>query len=315
MSCFNPLEGYRSKDRNPSGKRSLVFTKPLGYTDLPIKVPCGQCTGCRELRSKEWAVRCVHEASMYEDNCFATLTYAPEKLPKNETLRVRDFQLFINRLRKNINTCEDSPIFSPGRKIRYFHAGEYGEQTCRPHYHALLFNLDFSDKTHTKTVNDQKYYESKTLETIWQNGSCILGAVTFESAAYVARYIFKKMNGPLADLHYNLIDQETGEILAEKKPEYTTMSRRPGIGQPWFEKFRNDVFPCDNIVLQGKKYPVPKFYTELLKREQNQTYAKIKAKRQLTAIKQKEDQTWERLKVREEVHLDKIQKLKRGLKK
>jgi hypothetical protein len=135
VTCYKPLLGYRAAERNEQGKRPLVFNPSQGLVDMPIKVACGQCIGCRLERSRQWAIRCVHEASLHEHNSFITLTYNDENLPADGSLDVRHWQLFMKRLRKR-----------HGSGIRYFHCGEYGSKHRRPHYHACLFGLDFPDK-------------------------------------------------------------------------------------------------------------------------------------------------------------------------
>jgi len=302
MPCYHPLKGYPSKERNPSGKRSIVFNPSQGYRDLEIDLPCGQCIGCRLERSRKWAIRCVHEASLYENNSFITLTYAPENLPAEGTLVLKHFQDFMKRLRKRF----------PEEKIRFFHCGEYGEKTQRPHYHACLFNFDFNDKKLLKINNDQKYYESATLQSLWPHGHSMTGAVTFESAAYVARYITKKITGEKAHEHYNTINYQTGEILAERKPEYVTMSRRPGIGKPWYEKFKTDIYPDDFVVIRGKKMSVPKVYDKYLEISDPRLYARIKSKRKVGAATHSENNTHDRLQVREEIQILKFEQLKRN---
>lgn len=188
MPCFHPIDGFRSKLPGPSGKRGITFNPREGYADIPIQVPCGQCIGCRLEKSRQWAIRCEHEASLYTNNCFLTLTYNDKYLPINNSLNLRHFQLFIKKLRKK-----------HGKNIRYYHCGEYGELNLRPHYHALIFNFDFKDKIHYKTHKDNKYYVSKELDALWSDpetkeplGYCVIGDLTFESAAYVARYCLKK---------------------------------------------------------------------------------------------------------------------------
>lgn len=301
MPCYKPLRGYRSKDRNPSGKRSIVFTQSAGLKDLPVELPCGQCIGCRLEKSRQWAIRCHHEASLHETNSFITLTYSPEHLPPGETLVLSHFQNFMKRLRK-----------STGQKIRYFMCGEYGEKFARPHYHACIFGWEPPDLVHWRTVNDQKYFQSTFLDKTWTHGSTITGDVTFESAAYVARYITKKVTGKNAEAHYTQIDLSTGEIL-EKKPEFTTMSRRPGIGRDWLTKFKSDVYPGDFVVVRGKKMKPPRFYNAQMERDYPLDYSKLKASRINAAKQHTEDQTWDRLKVREIVQIDRYEKLIRGL--
>jgi len=302
MACYHPLKGYRSKDRNSSGKRSIVFNKAQAYSDLEIEVPCGQCIGCRLERSRQWAIRCMHESQMHEENSYLTLTYAPENLPRFGSLNKKDFQDFMKRTRKHF----------AGRKIRYFHCGEYGENGERPHYHACLFGLDFSDKEeHKKTPQGDTLFTSKTLDSLWQKGHSTIGNVTFESAAYVARYITKKITGPRAELHYNHIDQETGEVLAEHLPEYVTMSRRPGIGIPWYEKYKSDCFPSDFVVVRGKKMKIPRAYATMLETSDPKEFRKLKAERKVAAEEHSDDNTHERLVIKEEIQYLKLEQLKR----
>ena len=118
---------------------------------------------------------------MYDDNCFITLTYSNQHIPADGSLDVRVFQKFMKRLRKRF-----------GDGIRFYHCGEYGSLLGRPHYHACLFNFDFPDKYLWKENNGQKLYRSPSLEELWPYGYSSIGTVTFESAAYVARYILKR---------------------------------------------------------------------------------------------------------------------------
>lgn len=156
-----------------------------------------------------------------------------------------------------------------GEGARYFHCGEYGSKLGRPHYHACLFNFDFPDKTYwRKTPQGFPVFRSKILEKLWPYGQSEIGAVTFESAAYVARYIMDKQNiSDASDAsavqkyydHYEWLDTSTGELIL-RAPEYVTMSRRPGIGQGWFQKYHTDVYPSDFVVIAGRKMRPPKYY-------------------------------------------------------
>lgn len=182
MPCFYPLHGYRAKRINPkTKKRAIVFKVHDGFVDMPVIVACGRCSGCRLERSRQWAIRCMHESSLHEFNSFITLTYAPKHLPPGGTLVLKHWQQFMYRLRKKY-----------GKGIRFFHCGEYGEKLGRPHYHAILFGLDFADKTKWKMRRGYQTWRSKSLEKLWPFGHSEIGSVTFESAAYVARYILKK---------------------------------------------------------------------------------------------------------------------------
>lgn len=232
----------------------------------------------------------MHEASLHDDNSYITLTYNDDHLPLDGSLDKKHFQDFMKRLRKEV-----SPI-----KIRFFHCGEYGEKFARPHYHALVFGYDFPDKKYFNTLRGHKRYVSELLEKIWGKGFCLIGSVTFESAAYVARYIMKKITGDDAEHHYKILDETTGE-LTDVQPEYVTMSTRPGIGHDWYQLYKGEIFPDDFIVIDGRKFPVPRYYTKLLERDDDALHADIKAQRVKAAYRQKDDATSERLVVREKV--------------
>ena len=186
---------------------------------------------------------------MHFENSFITLTYDDQHLPKNGSLDHTHFQKFLKRLRKELGD----------KKIRYYMAGEYGDKSWRPHYHALIFGHDFADDRYYWTQRKgNKYYRSPLLERCWTMGMSDVSNFTYANAAYVARYVSKKITGNMAEEHYQRID-ENGEPY-QLQPEYNRMSNRPGIGSSWFDRYRKEVFPCDEIVINGKKYPVPKYY-------------------------------------------------------
>lgn len=175
-------------------------------------------------------------------------------------------------------------------KIRFFHCGEYGDLTFRPHYHAILFNHEFENKTIApcKQPFDKKHilYNSPALAELWTDGMHTIAEANFETMAYCARYIMKKQTGehakcvnPLTGLKYyermateDLYDSDDkiihakGEIL-QLLPEYTTMSLRPGIGAPWLEKWHTDVYPSDSIAINGREMKPPKFYDHKFEHE------------------------------------------------
>ena len=301
MTCYSPLDAYQLALPNAEGKRPIIFSTNKAKDHRPIKLACGQCIGCRLEKSRQWAARCMHEAQLYEDNCFITLTFNTEELEKRKnpwSVDVKDFQLFMKRLRKKYN----------GQTIRYYHCGEYGELSNRPHYHACLFNFNFPDRELYKyTSQGHALYTSNVLSELWPYGFSTIGELTFESAAYTARYVMKKITGKNAEDHY--IDQD-GVII---KPEYTTMSRRPGIGMNWIKKYKDDVYPSDVVVVNGTKVKPPRYYDNKLRDYDPVAFDEIKLERFENAIKHVDNNTYDRLKVREHIQNVRLKQLPRNV--
>lgn len=226
-----------------------------------FSAPCGQCIECRLKRRREWALRCMHEASMHESNWFATLTYADEFLPKDGSLDRRVFPLFMKRLRKAFGS------------VRYFHAGEYGERNGRPHYHALLFGLRLDDvRACGQSASGYPVFDSPALSELWEDGIVQLGSVSFESAQYVAGYCVDKIKRSFLGVDVSpepgWVDFWSGEF-RPRTAEYATMSRgngivgdpgRYGIGAEWYEKFRAEVYRDDAVMCRGAQVSPPRFY-------------------------------------------------------
>ncbi len=306
MACYHPLTAYLSghQTNNKTGKsfRRVSF-KETDEHDRQVSLPCGQCIGCRLERSRQWAMRCVHEAQLHKNNCFITLTYDNENLPENGSLVKEDFQKFIKRFRKSIAPA----------KLRYYMAGEYGTNFGRPHFHACIFGYDFHDKKlHQRTASGSVLYTSQDLAKLWPFGYSSIGDVTFESAAYVARYIMQKQTGKVDDNHYTYCDLQTGELV-KLLPEYNKMSLKPGIGAKWYEQYKNDVYPHDFVEVRGKKIKPPKFYDKLYSKENPYEYDQILYNREKQAKLRPEEHSYERLLVKETVTKAKLQQLKRKL--
>ena len=274
MPCFRPLHAFYSKTVNPTGKRSIVFSKREALsTDLDdqLTLSCGQCRYCRLEHSRNWAVRCSHEASLYTLNSFITLTYHDDFLPQNSSLDYEAPVQFMKDLRRKF-----------GDGIRSFGCAEYGEKLSRPHYHLCLFNHDFLDKKPWSKNNENQLYTSKDLQELWPYGHSTVGDLTFESAAYVARYVTKKITGKKAQSHYETIDYSTGEVF-EKLPERSvSVSRMPGIGRTWFEKNYQYLLDHDFVISRGKKVRPPKYYDRLLEKFHPESFERVKEKRRLS---------------------------------
>lgn len=300
MPCYSPLKGYYSKSLTVNGKRSFVVSKKDALVDRPLEIPCGQCIGCKLNRSADWAVRISQEASLYEHNCFLTITYAPENLPEDGSLSVAHHQKFMKDLKNNIRYKYGK---AAAKKIRFFMCGEYGEDLGRPHYHYCLLNFDFEDKYfHRLAERGEPVFRSSMLEKIWPYGFSEIGEVNFDTAAYVARYITKKITGPSSEGHYQ-----------GKHPEFTCMSRNPGIGAPFYDRFSSDIYPVGKITLpSGATRPPPRFYANRFELENNDSFIK---NRRNKLIKSRADKAanpfeyeWERLRVKEMVHQETITK-------
>lgn len=239
MTCFSPLAAWQTD----SGE--IVFVE-RGRIWRSLELPCGQCIGCRLERSRQWAVRCVHEASLYDSNAFVTLTYDDAHCATS--LDYRDFQLFMKRLRKRF-PC-----------VRFYMCGEYGELSFRPHFHAILFNIRFPDLVSV----GKDLYRSPILEDLWGFGFSSVGSVTFDSAAYVARYVMKKITGDAADVHYSRTDIRTGEVV-RCVPEFTRMSLKPAVGLNWIRLYFAEVMANSGVVVNGHVTDIPKYYKQYLK--------------------------------------------------
>lgn len=248
----------------------------------------------------------MHEASLHSQNCFVTLTYGRDMLPKNGSLEHRDFQLFMKRLRK-LGALRPKGVVSealrPDGNIRFYMCGEYGPKTLRPHYHACLFGVDFrSDRVPLgKSGSGFVYYESPTLSKLWPHGRASVQDLTRETAGYTARYIMKKALGESAESTYSRVDSDG--VIVQVAPEYSRMSLRPGIGAGWFSAYSGDVFSGDFVVAEGRKRRTPRYYDKLLKRSGNVVADEIEFARLQAARVHAEDQTPERLRVREHVEI------------
>ncbi len=314
MPCYHPLHGFYSRALRKMFFGTIPHDIIAQYHDSfeEMAVPCGKCIGCRLEYSRKWAIRCVHEALLYVDNCFITLTYDEANLPANNSLCKRDFQLFMKRLRKSF----------PFDDIRFFAAGEYGDNTARPHYHAILFNftppdykpgrnllqldplsndVDWSTLWNSSSTLDVLSSSSSTplpssaaysarLASIWKKGLVFCGNVTFESCAYVARYCLKKINGKDAEEHYK-----------GREKEFVLMSRRPGIGAAWLDKFGPETLANDAVICRGHFCKPPRYYDNLLEEFDKEKMLENKEKRRKFAKIKEKELTQERLYAMEEI--------------
>lgn len=297
MPCYHPIPMWHSKNINKeTGKRPLTANygdawRPLGRLPDTIYVPCGQCVGCRLEYSRQWAMRCVHEfETAGRVGSFITLTYNPDNLPPDGKVHKDHVQKFFKRLRKKF-----------GNGIRFFACGEYGHNFKRPHYHAIIFGLQFTDLMIHTVKHGYQYYRSPTLERLWPYGFSLVGNVTFESAAYVARYVFKKQKGDDVD---------------DSLQPFVLMSRMPGLGHDWYNKYKNQIYPNDFIVIRdGITCKPPQYYDSLLEKDNPELYEQVKAARQAKYRRDEDmtDEEYAAAEIQERLKAKKLTKLVRRL--
>lgn len=264
MGCDKPLTGYYSREVGASGKRGITFQRNLSFSGIPMELPCGRCMGCRLEHSRQWAIRCMHESAMHEENVFLTVTYDDKSLPSGGTLVREHPQLFLKRLRDAV---------SP-KRFRFYGCGEYGERSARPHYHFILFGIDFPDKRFYKMANSgEKLFNSEFIYKYWDYGFNVLGDVTFDSCAYVARYVTSKISGDPAEAHY-----------AGRLPEFSMMSRRPGIASAWFDKYGHHAYQWDSVVMNAREVRPPRFYDTRYELVDSDHLLRLKAVRRRKAL-------------------------------
>lgn len=349
MTCYHPHTAFEAIGvKSPDGKKIIRYSNKgmykvtysfnpgyqvyrckddtYGYDYKAITLPCNNCIGCRIDRARQWSVRNLHEAQMSDSACFLTLTFGDAATIDN-VFRLREFKHLsrnkkFEEARKRCNTLvrgDFSRFMKRLREaakrlygidnIRFYAAGEYGDCNERPHYHCLIYNFDFPDKQYLATEKGNVYYTSKLLEEAWGYGFVYISDFSINTANYVSRYVTKKINGQLKDAWYQ-----------GKEPEYQVCSNRPGIGRKWFEKYKNDVFPTDEVVYstkQGKKVKIkpPKYYDKLYDKFCPDEFEEVKKRRELYISSMSNKEKWieensrPRLDVKEECMRLRVKKL------
>lgn len=300
MACYRPIRAWQAVEDVWSAKAKKYGERPgrIEFREIKdsreITLACGKCIGCRTTRQRAWALRCMHEAAETRDkdgnslnSSFITLTYNDENY--KAALDYRDYQLFMYRLRRRL-----------GPK-RFFASGEYGGQFGRAHWHAIIFGEDFPDRR----PFGPNYFRSPVLEELWPHGYSSVGEASYESAAYVAGYVVKKLDGEKT--RSTIVDQRTG-LDVERTPERGYMSLRPGLGSKWFEKYWKEVYRGRDGIIQKGGYVMPplKYYDKMLMKESGIELDIKQYERAKRAAEYIEENTNERLRVREQVHRAKM---------
>ena len=303
MACYHPLYSYwrtlddGSREKVFANNHDLPFIEKDGHIySEKIELPCGQCIGCRLDYSRQWATRCVLEAQQWQYNYFVTLTYNDSHVPYNKfqyvdyftgelcddfalTLMPEDLQKFMKRLRINLKRkynfpCDDSP------GVRFYACGEYGSTTERPHYHLCLFNCPLPDlEAVANNFRGDVYYESEFLNDVWSDkygpiGYVSVADLSYDCCAYVARYMTKKHKGKDASYY----DEH------HIAPEFSRMSRKPGIARSYFDANSGKIYTFDEIIITGsdgkaKKVRPPRYYDLLFDISSPEDMKRVKEKR------------------------------------
>lgn len=303
MPCYHPLYAL-DVGRKANGKRDLKFISrkiedsekiicydgKIYFRSALIPLPCGQCIGCRLEYSRQWANRMMLELQYHDSAYFCTFTYDDVHVPRTYyadpetgeavpvlTLDKRDMQLLMKRIREHF----------PDDKIRFFGCGEYGSHSFRPHFHIILFGLHLDDLVIYKTVRQggefYAYYNSDSLARCWLDdkgspkGYVVVGKVTWETCAYTARYVTKKLKGAEAKFYddHNI------------QPEFVLMSRKPGIGRQYYDD-HPELYDYEKINIStpkgGRFFRPPRYYDKLFDLEYPSRYEELKLSRAQLAV-------------------------------
>lgn len=230
MTCYYPKPAWIERDKagnpipNANGRKSLKFSS-RNQLDFDYELPCGKCDGCRAQQARDWGVRMYHESLVHKQNCMITLTYDDDHLPDDGKLSRHDVQKWLKRIRHKT-------------KLRYVIAGEYGDKTRRPHYHAAIFGRDWLDGA--SQLTDSMYTHVELVES-WGHGFVSVVPLEPASCMYVAGYVNKKIG-----------DRDT----------FAMHSRRPPIGKPWTERYIGLLGNRQTVTIGGQESPIPRKYFE-----------------------------------------------------
>lgn len=258
--CTRPTKAFE----NPEGGRPIFGFEGERDGLKPIDLPCGKCPECCKNYYTDWATRGSRELARWDSSLFVTLTYSDEHLPSGGSLDKAEIQRFLKRVKKHFGSTKSNPI-------RQIYCGEYGTQaTRRPHYHAILFNLDFKDrKFHRYSDQGNKIYTSATLNRLWPKGFAEFGDAEPGSIAYVFKYILKKKSRK-EKKKPNYIERDG--IQYKVAHEFIESSRNPGIGA---HMRQSNSIKKGFLTVNGVKKKLPKYYLEHLRKHDPKTYDQI----------------------------------------
>lgn len=316
MPCYRIRDGWFDVSSGERQGRPLMRF-PVGedpYAWERVDLKCRNCIGCRGDRARDISLRASHEARMASASCFLTLTYDRRSLPVisstltaegqrqalerpvtvqpyGGSLRRRDVELFVKRLRKHLDSHY-------GVSVRAYIVGEYGERTQRPHYHALLWGFDFEHDRKREGSSHGGYpmWSSKLLDELWGQGMCRINEMGQEVAQYAAKYALKSLG-----VKHELRRLRDGSIV-EVEPPFDSLPHGKALGVPFLDRYWSDVFPRGLVVLRGGvELPAPLAYMKVCKEREPATFERIVEERRREAAKRLAEAMPDRLRVREDV--------------
>ena len=235
----------------------MTCTNPIFVKDKisgkDILVPCGQCTACRIKRSTEWKYRLMAELPYWNYNaCFVTLTYDDEHLPVDRSLNKEDLKKFFKRLRKDLvleGRYHITPSGSKSCDLKYYACGEYGDITLRPHYHAIIFGLNYDE--HDRQLIMDNWRLCDPLRFKKSNGQEKgFAPVSPEDIGYVTGYVQKKYSGKLAK-----------NIYGDRLPPFSVNSQGLGLR---FAEDNKDRVVNNMLTINGTPISVPRYFIRKL---------------------------------------------------
>lgn len=253
MKCYDPVLCYTDPKGNKQYRHfslatDLFILKHQGH----LVFNCGQCLHCRKKRAYELAARCVLHASLYRHNCFLTLTYDEKKDNYHNVFEYPDIQKFKKKLRNtyrafysDIKTRKKRNYYY--QKIEIFNVHEYGKNG-KKHWHLIVFNHQFKDRTMYSKSNGIPLYTSSILDGLWTHGFSTIGDVSEASAMYQAQYCEK--------------DFKNGHAGTSKKSD----SKHSGLGKAYFDKHYSQILKLGYIPFNGRKMPLPRYFIKLARK-------------------------------------------------
>ena len=233
-----------------------------------VIIKCGKCDTCKREKAQEWAIKLINESKYHKKACFITLTFDNKILLDKNSKAVKYganasfvfninnskeyFKKFIKRVRKKFSD----------KSIIFFHIGEYGEKTHRPHHHCILYGINFEEDRFEieKSKSGKTQYFSKTLAELWACGRCTVQDLNSNNTIYICQYTLKKFKN---------------NELNKKYKSIMSFSNRSKINIKWVRRNPEEIIKGYIKDNDNKKYRIPKSYLKNLKEERNNKYEKI----------------------------------------